>query len=108
MIDKTIQGFIDLHNTFEAKWDSCRSNSFRFAGVRDDKTETSFASLREWKWSGKPSYECLMYRIVNREVFAAPIAECLTSPSEYVRECKKYFMEEERIRAEWNSMCLEK
>lgn len=101
MIDDTIQKFINLHSTFEKSWDSCKSNSFRFASMRGDGQEVGFKDVKDWKWSGKPTYDCLMYRITNREIQLATIADCLTSPSEYIRECKKFLMEEERIRQEW-------
>ena len=47
--------------------------------------------IEEWDWLGAPRTVTTSMRIINRHILDASLEECLTSPSKYVRECKKYF-----------------
>ena len=60
-----------------------------------------YKNINYWKWRGKPM------SILHEEIFSDEVAvdnlikecddtECLTSQVVYIRECKKYFMKEEK------------
>lgn len=57
------------------------------------------SNIRYWKWHGNPGFLCASATVdlstdiaVGKMVLEASTAECLTSPSEYVRELKVWFL----------------
>jgi hypothetical protein len=50
-------------------------------------------SIEHWEWNSVnvPFTHTTGYRIANKLILESSLAECLTSPSEYIRECKKFF-----------------
>ena len=47
--------------------------------------------IEDWDWLGLPRVATTTMRIINKYILDASLEECLTSPSKYIRECKKYF-----------------
>jgi hypothetical protein len=60
----------------------------------------SWLRIEEWKWIGwkrlVQQVELSELRHMHSLIRKAPLAECLTSPSEYVREYRKWWEERRR------------
>ena len=58
-------------------------------------------NCQSWEWKGTPLSQDPLYRdnLIDRVTYeevdwlirSAPLTECQTSPSEYIRECRKWF-----------------
>jgi hypothetical protein len=50
-------------------------------------------SIEDWTWSGKPlaGHATPLCEQINALIKDHPLEMCLTSPSEYIRECKKWY-----------------
>lgn len=55
--------------------------------------------IRNWRWIGGPSLTRYALN-ANYIIDVSPLEECLTSPSQYIRECKRYFDSHERVNIE--------
>lgn len=54
----------------------------------------TFLHFNDYSWSNTCPYNSPMWRRINEEIKKAPLEECLTSPSEYVREYKKWLLKD--------------
>lgn len=98
MLEQEITKEIDLINSISYNGDN-RINYYEWVKFRKEKGY-SIIPLEQWIWKGKPSNNNYIKRFANKLILQATLEECLTSPSEYVRECKKYF-EAERNAWQW-------
>lgn len=52
-------------------------------------------------WRGKPigmdMYPAHAFTEINTFIYYAPVELCLTSSSKYIRECKRWFLEQEKV-----------
>lgn len=72
-----------------------------------DDINSRIMGLEGWKWHGQPGFTLTEKKVRHEKSIAVPFAldimigrlilnataeDCLTAPSEYVRECKRWFL----------------
>lgn len=72
------------------------------SGMTDEGETTSlFAAIEQWQWKGLPCsqnvelhdtrHDKVTYEEVDWLIRSSTLNDALTSPSEYIRECRRWF-----------------
>ena len=81
MIDRQIQSLLDMVN-----------EELEIYNIATRKRY--YKPISGWKWKGHPGSSSSLGIMINNMIKEADEGECILSPSEYIRECKKYYERE--------------